>query len=333
MTQKEPFSPQRALWKLICLLLALVLAVTLMLTAGFQYLLDQVRFAQESPSPSLSTPVENLEHFLDPGDVNWQQLRSDLAKPDHRTINILLVGQDRREDESLSRADSMILCTFDRDSEKLTMTSFLRDTYLPIPGHGKDRLNAAYAWGGTTLLKQALTENFDIAIDGAIEVDFSRFSSLIDTLGGVEITLRQDEAQLINQNTGSALSEGRQLLNGEQALAYSRIRSLDIDGDFSRTERQRKVMRAVVDSYRDAGLPVLMKLLKALLPMLSTDMTEARLLMLALEVFPMLPDLEIVSQSVPSPDSCTDETINGMAVLVPDMEVLRKLLHETTKFE
>lgn len=331
MTQKEPFSPQLVLWKLICLLLALILTAMLLVTAGFGYLLDQIRCTPEAPGPSLSSPGEQLSHFLNPSDVNWQQLGADLTKSDRKTVNILLIGQDRREDETLSRADSMILCTFDRDEDLLTMTSFLRDTWLPIPGHGKDRLNAAYAWGGASLLKQTLTENFDITIDGCLEVDFSQFAGVIDTLGGVSIPLRQDEAEVINRNTGSTLSEGTHLLNGEQALAYSRIRTLDKDGDFSRTDRQRKVMNALVDSYRDAQLPVLLKLLKQLLPMLSTDMTESRLLMLALEVFPMLPGLETASQSIPAPGSCRDETINGMAVLVPDMEDARERLHKTAK--
>jgi len=334
MKQKEPFSPNRALWNLICLFLGLILTAMLVVTAGFQYLLEQIRYTPDAGSPSLSgpaAPAESLKNFLDPGDVNWQQLRSDLTKPDHKTINILLIGQDRREEDTFSRADSMILCTFDRASDRLTMTSFLRDLYLPIPGHGSDRINAAYAYGGSSLLTQTLTKNFDIRIDGTIEVDFSQFSDVIDVLGGVEIQLRQDEADFINRETGSSLTEGTHLLNGSQTLVYSRIRSLDSDGDFSRTDRQRKVMRAVVDAYRDAGLPVLVKLLKEVLPMISTDMNESRLLMLVLEVFPMLPGLQLNSQSIPAPGSYTDKTVNGMAVLVADMEAARELLQSTVK--
>lgn len=331
MTQKEPFSFQRGLWKLVCLFLGLMLAGMLVFTAGFQQLLSQVCCAPEGNAPSLSDPRGLLRDFLDPSDVNWQQLRSDLARPDAKTVNLLLIGHDRREDEAISRADAMILCTFDREQQRLTMTSFLRDTWLTIPGRGKDRLNAAYAYGGAELLKKTLTENYEIPIDGCLEVDFSQFSGVIDALGGVTLTLRADEAEFINRNTGSALTGGACLLTGREALTYARIRTLDADGDFSRTARQRKVVGAVVDAYRDAGLSSLLKLLKQVLPMLSTDMTESRLLMLALEVFPMLSDMEITSQTVPGPGSCTDETVNGMAVLVPDLEAARALLHETTK--
>ncbi len=332
MKRNQPFSPRRLLWKLICLTLGLLLCGMLLITAGFQYLLGQIRYTvPDIPQvPIQTTYTQKLESFLDPRDVNWQQLSADVSRQEQAVVNILLIGQDRREGETISRADSMILCSFHKGSKRLTMTSFLRDLYLPIPGHGSDRINAAYAYGGSSLLRKTLTENFDVRIDGTVEVDFSQFSTLIDTLGGVEITLRQDEAQLINQETGSTLEAGTQHLSGTQALAYSRIRSLDMDGDFSRTDRQRKVMSALVDAYRDAGLPALVGLMRQVLPMISTDMSESRILLLALEVFPMLSDLEISSQSVPAPEHCTDKMVNGMAVLVADMDAARKQLQMTT---
>lgn len=333
MKEKRPFSPRRALWKLICLLLALVLGLMLAATAGFRYLTAQVHYTAAPPVQEVistaGSPSEAVLDFLDPGDVNWTQLSADLSKKDRNTINILLIGQDRRESDTISRADSILLCSFRKATGTMTLTSFLRDLYLPIPGHGSDRINAAYAYGGSALLKKTLINNFDIPLDGCIEVDFSQFAQIIDTLGGVELQLRQDEAEVINRETGSTLTEGLQLLSGEQALSYSRIRKLDTDGDFSRTDRQRKVVSAIVSAYRDAGLPALMKLLKQVLPMISTDMSESRLLLLALEVFPALPDLELASQSVPAPGTYTDKTINGMAVLSADMEAARKLLQDT----
>ena len=333
MKEKQPFSPRKALWKLICLLLGMVLVLMLTVSAGFRYLLDQVSFTsspaefiQLPPSPS---PKEMVLDFLDPGDVNWTQLCSDITKQDQDVLNILLVGRDQRESDSVSRADSILLCSFRRSSKTLTLTSFLRDLYLPIPGHGSDRINAAYAYGGASLLRTTLTENFEIPIDGCIEVDFSQFSRIIDTLGGVQIQLRQDEAEFINKETGGSLSQGTHLLTGEEALVYSRIRKLDSDGDFSRTDRQRKVVSAIVSAYRNAGLPALMKLLKQVMPMISTDMTDSRLLLLALEVFPMVPDLSMSSQSIPAAGTYTDKTVNGMAVLAADMDAARDLLQKT----
>ena len=330
MKQRKPVSPQQFLWKTICLALAVILGGMLAMTGIFYRFLSQVTGGGNAPFLSNGFTAQELMSFVDPGDVNWQQLSSDISSKDN-VLNILLIGQDRRENESLSRADSILLCSFRKDTKELTMTSFLRDLYVPIPGRGSDRINAAYAYGGASLLKQTLTENFEIPISGVIEVDFSQFSALIDILGGVEIDLRKDEAALVNKETGSDLSEGKQLLTGAQALSYSRIRKLDADGDFSRTDRQRKVMTALVDGYRSASIPTLMKLLKQILPMLSTDMSESRLLLLALEVFPMLSDLSMSSQSIPAPGTYSDKTINGMAVLVADMDAARMLLQETAK--
>lgn len=335
MKEKRPFSPRRILWKLICLLLGLVLVVMITAAAAFRFLTDQIRVSADSlPQPSTPTisdsPKEAVLEFLDPTDVNWTQFASDITKKEHGIINLLLIGQDQRETEAVSRADSILLCTFRKDDGKLIMTSFLRDLYLPIPGHGSDRINAAYAYGGSSLLVKTITENFDISIDGTLEVDFSQFAGLIDTLGGVEMQLRQDEAEFINRKTGSTLTEGLHRLTGQQTLAYSRIRTLDPDGDFSRTDRQRKVVSAIVNAYRDAGLSTLISLLRQVLPMISTDMTESRLLLLALEIFPMLPGLKLSSQSIPAPGTYTDETVNGMAVLSADMEEARRRLHEIT---
>ena len=329
MKEKRPFSLRRSLWKTICLMLGLTLALMLLVTAGFRYLTEQIRFSSPAESPAVPATVgETVLEFLDPTDVNWTQLTADVTKTDRQTLNILLIGQDRRETDSFSRADSILLCSFRKDSGTLVMTSFLRDLYLPIPGHGSDRINAAYAYGGAELLKETLTDNFRIPIDGCLEVDFSQFAGIIDTLGGVQLELRQDEAEVINRDTGSSFSEGTHLLNGQQTLVYSRIRKLDSDGDFSRTDRQRKVVSAIVSAYRDAGLPALMKLLKQILPMISTDMSESRLLLLALEVFPMLPGLQLQSQSVPAPGTWNDKMVNGMAVLEADLDAARKLLQD-----
>lgn len=337
MNKKQPFSFRRAMWKLLCLVLGLVLVLMLSVTAGFRYLLDQVRYTDpthiSSPLPETDSPKEMVLDFLNPEDVNWTQLCSDLTKKDQDVLNLLLIGQDSRENDTVSRADSILLCSFRKSSHTLTLTSFLRDLYLPIPGHGSDRINAAYAYGGAPLLRKTLTDNFGISLDGCIEVDFSQFAQIVDTLGGVTLQLRQDEAEVINRATGSSLSEGLQKLNGQETLVYSRIRKLDSDGDFSRTDRQRKVVSAIVGAYRNAGLSTLTKLLKQVIPMISTDMSESRLLLLALEIFPILPDLSLTSQSVPAPGTCTDETVNGMAVLMPDMDAIRKLLQQTTGCE
>jgi anionic cell wall polymer biosynthesis LytR-Cps2A-Psr (LCP) family protein len=145
----------------------------------------------------------------------------------------------------------------------------------------------------------------------------------------VEIELRQDEADVINQQTGSNLTEGLQSLDGFQTLTYSRIRSLDRDGDFSRTNRQRKVINAVVSSLRNTSLTDLTPLISKILPMLTTDLSRGQLFLYALEILPNLSQIELHSQRIPADGTFTDKTIDGMSVLVADLDAQRQHLRST----
>ena len=320
MKRKDSLS--RKAMKLLCFLLGLVLAIMLGGTLAFRSYLEQIHYA--SPPPEDRNILETFSAISlgSSGSPRIGGAGSDL-------INILLIGQDAREGETQARSDSMILCTFNKKTRQMTATSFLRDLYVPIPGHGSNRINAAYSCGGASLLKKTIGQNFDIAIDGCIEVDFSRFSEIIDHMGGVEIELRQDEADVINRQTGSTLTEGVQWLDGFQALTYSRIRNLDIDGDFSRTNRQRKVIQALADSVRFSSITELTPLMGKILPMLTTDMNRGQIFLYALEILPHLAEMDIRSQNIPVEGTFTDKTIDGMSVLDANMAAQRQFLQKT----
>ena len=318
-------SPVRGALKRLCTLLGVVLAVMLCATVYTARLLDQGNYTRIRDIPRSAWKMPELD--LRDSIVKLQSkpiggIGSDL-------INVLLVGQDHREGEDTARSDSIILCTYQKETKTLVMTSFLRDLYVPIPGHGSNRINAAYASGGLALLEETLTDNFNLSIRGGIEADFSQFSQIIDLIGGVTLDLRQDEADFINAETGSTLTEGTQTLNGQQALLYSRIRNLDADGDFSRTQRQRKILSSLVAHFQEASLPELLQLVENLMPMISTDLSKFQLLTLAMEVLPDLSQIQVLSQTVPAPGTYTDQTIDGMAVLEADTEAIRDYLAAT----
>lgn len=248
------------------------------------------------------------------------------------TVDILLIGLDRRPGLAGCRSDTMILCSYQPAGGTLTLVSFLRDLYLPIPGHGSNRLNAAYALGGRQLLCRTLEENFALEIDGCVEADFNQFSDIIDALAGVEIMLREDEAQRINRYCpDSTLSPGLQLLNGEQALCFSRIRDLDPDGDFSRTRRQQIILRAMLGRWKDASLSSMTAAVGELLPMVSTDLSPVQIMDWIFTAAPARKALKVESLQIPRQETCRDQNIQGMAVIVCDIPENRAYLKEHLK--
>lgn len=326
----------------LCIILGLILTALLGVTIYAQRLLnrinyinpeDQVTMSPEEVSEYLATEEtdpEGTEPTMKEEDVDWGDEHDSKIGEEDNIVNILLIGQDARPGEKRTRSDVMILCTFNKDTKTLVMTSFLRDLYVRIPGYNSNKMNSAYAFGGMKLLDETMETNFGIYVDGNVEVNFEQFADIIDTLGGVEIELRNDEAELINSVVpGSRLRSGLQRLNGEQALFYSRIRKLDRDADFSRTNRQRKVLDSLIREFKNADMATMMSLLEQIMPMITTDMTPDEIVGYATELFPMLASANIVSQRVPIDGAYAGKRIDGKSVLVADMNATREFLQKT----
>ena len=255
-------------------------------------------------------------------------------------INILLVGQDRRygEGKQPQRTDAMILCTLNVNKKTLTMTSFMRDVWVYIPDHYNQRLNIPYMVGGFPLLNETLNYNFGVSADYNAEIDFSGFMEAIDVVGGVEIELTSAEAAYLNrrgnwdveENKNWNLKKGVNLLNGSQALAYSRIRQ--IGDDFGRTNRQRTVLTQLIDKIKTLKSSEVFDLVQELIPLISTDMTNAEIIDLVMDVIPMLSELEIVSQRIPVDNQYSFGKKGEASVIVLDtkqIEANRKVLEDT----
>lgn len=339
---KKRNSGKRTALIILCTVLALILTAMLSVTVAAHSLMSKMNRVDGDDMETISQQElqEYLEAEKDSGgetggpnisdsDINWGDGAATLLGDSDDVINILLIGQDRRAGEERARSDSMILCTIHKNSKQIILTSFMRDLYVQIPGYGNNRINASYAWGGMELLNETLEKNFGIYIDGNVEVDFAQFADIVDLLGGVPMELREDEARYINVDTQSSLSGGMQILNGKQALSYARIRSLDADADFSRTNRQRKVLSALFSQVKGAGLVKLLGLLDDVLPMVTTDMGNGEILGYATKVFPVLSGASISSQRIPADGAYYGAMIDGMSVLVADMDQTRQLLQDT----
>ena len=302
---------QRNLLIALCSFLAVIFIVLAFGTVYVHKLLDRMSYVDPEDEYTLSQSDAN--NFTDSGlttidpnstvtlpnieDVTLPAVPDYIPQPhgDH-VINIMLIGQDRRPGEGRQRSDSMILITFNTSKNTITLTSFMRDQYVQIPGYLNNKLNAAYAFGGFNLMNSTFKQNFGVFIDGNVEVDFDGFKDIIDMLGGVEITLTQAEADYINYHHGLGLKAGTQILNGYAALQYSRNRS---DSDYRRAERQRTVLLAILNRYKSRPVSEMLSLLNQMLPMVTTNMSSATILNLAGDLLPMVATCKVNTLRIP----------------------------------
>ena len=274
---------------------------------------------------------DSTVEVVDPNDVTWETVPK--IQDSRHIVNILLIGSDTRDPGERARSDTMILCTLNKKTKTVTLTSFLRDLYVQIPGYADNRLNASYSFGGMKLLNKTLQTNFGVQIDGNVVIEFENFAEVIDMVGGVDVTLSAAEAKYMNtyaepesKRKGSFVA-GPTHLAGIDALTYSRCRK--VDSDFGRTERQRNVINAVFNQCKNLSPTQLYKLMDKVLPLITTDMSNGEILDYAADVIPMMSGITIKTQRVPTGGTYRDARIRNMSVLLPNLAANRKMLEET----
>ncbi len=303
--------------KTILIIVAIILALA---CAAFLFVNHYLNKIQREQLDDIVAPAD--ETFENDGDMTeaekiaWATIEPFM---DDDLLNILLVGQDRRPGQGRQRSDSMILCSINLKTKEVSLISFMRDLYVQIPGDYSDnRLNAPYVFGGFPLLKDTLRLNFGVSIDGCFEVDFDGFRHIIDLVGGVDVELTEAEVP----HVGGGAVAGMNHLNGDQALSYARIRK--IDSDFGRTERQRYVLTSVFDKVKDSGVSGITSMVNEMLPYMTTDMFNSQIMAIALQCGKIMSGAKVSTYCVPSGDDYYSDMIRGMAVLVPDLQMIRQ---------
>ncbi|MCL1951194.1 MAG: LCP family protein [Oscillospiraceae bacterium] len=273
-----------------------------------------------------------------------------------RVTNILLLGVDTEEG---GRTDTMLLLSIDRVHRKLKLTSFLRDSWLPLLDSktnklGKEgRLNTAIHAGGPAAVMRTISdrENFNVRVDHYVMFNFEIFEKIVDALGGVAVPITKKEAAWLYQTAGAfkrmegkdGLEEMRRQmqnwepntsgtvkLNGKQALVFCRIRKLD--SDFMRTARQRIFMERLIQACKKNPLRLLGLMAGDTLSYLQTDMTRAQMANLA-AMAPLLLGYDLAEHTVPDgEDTYKNSTRQGASVITLDVEEnarrLRKFIYE-----
>ena len=276
-------------------------------------------------------------------EVTWNTDFTNIEFDEEHYVNILLAGLDRREGEDVSRSDAMVLVTFNKLNNTITMSSFMRDMYVPIPGYFDSKLNDSYFLGGPDLLQETITHNFGVPIDGVVAIDFYKFADIVELVGGVDIDLTEEEAEFLNETgtygVGSiyqydwTLVPGVNRLTGEQALAYARIRALGGRGDFDRTGRQRTVLEALMRELKNTSFLNALGMLDDVLPMVTTNMSDSDIIKHIGNLLPMLANAKVEQNRIPEWGHYESVRINGRDVLLPDLKVIREYLKDKLLYE
>lgn len=306
---------KKLLWIVAGAALALILTVVVAVGLYWNHMLGLLGNPSEHTVPTLSQQeldailgTEETEPPTTTPEDTWPQVVSD-----QNITNIMLVGQNYREDEPNKLSDTMLLCSINRETNTLTMVSFLRDLYVPLPayaGHsgGRNRINVCYAlgstWkrsseGGMEMLAKCIEQNFGVHVDHTIEVSFDTFAEIINAMDGVDVVLTEEEAEYMTDHVGyvGSFEAGENALMGYDALAYARIRK--IGGDQQRVVRQRTVVSSLIDKCRNMGLLELHDLATRILPLIITDMTSEEITNYLWELIPMVKDIKLASLTIP----------------------------------
>ena len=231
---------------------------------------------------------------------------------------VLALGSDAREDDVVSRTDTMILVRVDPLAGKLTMLSIPRDTKVEIEGHGTQKINAAYAFGGVAGAVRAASDLCDVPISQAVLIKFDGVQELVDYLGGITVNVPVDVYD--PEYTGLIMSAGPQEMDGNTALQFSRVRHGFALGDYQRQIDQRLVIEAIMQKTLSRSPLKLPGVVKHMGDMLSTSMRMYSILPLAVRL--KLGSPTIYQATVPS----TTAMIDGVSYVIADEEALAQTM-------
>ena len=261
----------------------------------------------------------------------------DMTAGKHDIVNVAVFGVDTRNESASigdqNRSDSIMILSVDKTDNSIKIISVLRDSKVPIDGYEPQKINAAYKYGRAPLAIKTLNQNFKLNIEDYVSVDFGMMEKAINILGGVDITLNQAEADLVNLYSDEIMGykgydavAGMNTLNGAQAVSFSRIR--EIDSDYERAGRQREVLKALFAKLRSEPVTKYPSLIRNFMNCVETSFSYGELLSLATSV--NLINAKVSTYSMPDGGeaglwSGIDET--GSWVWIYDLDAASERIH------
>lgn len=349
-------------WKIVlAVVLTIVIMLGLMAGMAWWYLnskigrVQQAQFEEkDTAGQDFSSLIGNLDETAPPQDSDpvAQETQPPTeppteapTEPDYgvtgKIVNILVIGQDNREDEQHKLADCIMLLTLNKQTHTVVMTSFLRDSYIDLPnyrGHtcGWNRINTAYAlgygWfgdaGAMEMLNITLANNYGVNVDCNVEFSFDSFKAIINAIGGVEVELHGDELaymldwadqynehyEYLEMDKHVDIHEGVCLLNDDLALEYARARHVNnADSDMNRVKRQQIILSQALSKLTKLSPLELDSLINQILGQIITDLSEEEIKTYLTELTPYLFGLTLVSNQIPA-----DGTYKGEIKDLPD---------------
>ena len=308
--------------RIIISTISIVLAVVVGVVIGYYSYVKSKIYAEPSEIEVKTVEKKNEE------EVDYEEVEG--------ITNVLLVGTDARDLKESARADSIIIATLDNNNKEIRLTSLFRDTLVDIEGYGPHKLNAAMAFGGIDLLKDTIQETYDISIDKYIIINFWGFEAIIDQIGGLEIDVKDYQLDELNKYIGESTGgndcpvteSGLQLLNGKQALSYSRIRK-GVGDEFERTERQREVLFKIAEKLRETNPIKYLGIVNSMLDYLNTNIDPLDALDMAYTIY-KFPSLDTKQIHIPVTELSDDMNYGGEVgwVFIMDRKQNMQILHD-----
>lgn len=272
--------------------------------------------------------LEEMEAVLAEGEV----------VSDKDVVNILLLGTDERTKNfsTNARADSIMILSLNKRDQTMKLVSLQRGMGVPVldgPYEGQyDWITHMFRYGGADLMMRTVSEMFHVEVNHYMRVNFNTFAQLVDSVGGVDITLTDVEASALNGEIRTnafakhIMYPGVNRLDGYDALQYSRLRYTD--SDWKRVQRQRTVIQAVMTSCKDMSIFELDAMLNEVLPLIQTNMTPAEMIAL-LQYSPAVLGQNFEQMTIPAKGTYGTMTgMGGRSLYAVDFQKNSEILHD-----